>query len=118
MYTMVVYTMPNLNSDLITPFHNAIVKIFEYHLIIYKPTFMLILKCSCSISKIEGESCVVVILLNLSACHVIVNVLWLFLTVLWVGLQRLIVIFHCHTDHTQSREEVKRSGMDAINIHT
>ena len=93
MYTMIVYTMPNL-------------KLFEYHVIIYKPTFMLILEVFIFHF--------VVILLNLSACHVIVSVLWLFLTVLWVGLQRLIVIFHCHTDHTRSREEVKRSGMDAI----
>ena len=39
----------------------------------------------------------VALLLLSYRCYVIINVLWLFLTVLWVGLQCVIVVFPDHT---------------------
>ena len=35
--------------------------------------------------------------MNLRVCIVIINVMWLFLTVPWVGLQYVIVVFPFHT---------------------
>ena len=42
----------------------------------------------------------VALLLLSYRCNVTINVLWLFLTVPWVGLQYVIVVFPDHTHHT------------------
>ena len=47
--------------------------------------------------SLKRKSKLVVLLLLSYRCIVIVNVLWLFLTVPWVGLQRVIVVFPDHT---------------------
>ena len=62
--------------------------LFWYSLLCVLSSFAIIL---------ERKRELVVLLLVSFGCLVTVNVLWLFLTVLWVGLQCVIVVFPDHT---------------------
>ena len=64
--------------------------LFCYALLCVFSSFAIILK-----RKRERE--LVALLLLTHGCLVTVNVLWLFLTMPWVGLQYVIVVFHDHT---------------------
>ena len=76
--------------------------LFCYALLCVHSSFAIILK-----RKIN----LVALLLLSYNCIVTINVLWLFLTVLWVGLQCLIVIF---PDHTHLLFVPQRGTTDAI----
>ena len=62
--------------------------LFCYALLCVHSSFAIILK---------RKRKLVVLLLLSYRCIVTVNVLWLFLMALWVGLQCVIVVFHDHT---------------------
>ena len=62
--------------------------LFWYELIYVRSSFVIIL----TIKRV-----LVALLLLSFACLVTVNVLWLFLTVPWVGLQFVIVVYSDHT---------------------
>ena len=62
--------------------------LFCYALLCVHSSFAIILK---------RKRKLVALLLLSNRCIVTINVLWLFLTVLWVGLQCVIVVFPDHT---------------------
>ena len=70
------------------PLFEGVLCLFCYTVVCVHSSFVIILK--------RNRKLVTLLLLSFR-CLVTVNVLWLFLTVRWVGLQRVIVVFPDHT---------------------